>query len=57
MVYPTGGTSGSSTSTTPTEQITPVETVPQPATQYSGVKLGSSSKDERGQYRGGQAGD
>ena len=57
VVYPTGGTSGSSTSTTPTEQTTPVETVPQPATQYSGVKLGSSSKDERGQYRGGQAGD
>ena len=24
-----------------------------PATTYSGVKIGSSSKDERGQYRGG----
>lgn len=57
IVYPTNGTSSSSTSTTPTEQTTPVETVLQPAVQYSGVKLGSSSKDERGQYRGGQAGD
>ena len=28
-----------------------------PATTYTGVKIGSSSKDERGQYRGGQAGD
>lgn len=38
-------------------EIKPVETIPQPAMQYSGVKLGSSSKDEKGQYRGGQAGD
>ena len=38
-------------------EIKPVETIPQPAVQYSGVKLGSSSKDEKGQYRGGQAGD
>ena len=28
-----------------------------PATTYSDVMIGSSSKDERGQYRGGQAGD
>lgn len=28
-----------------------------PAIKYDGVKLGSSSKDERGEYRGGQAGD
>lgn len=38
-------------------EIKPVETIPQPAVKYSGVKLGSSSKDEKGQYRGGQAGD
>lgn len=45
-----------SKASTPSE-IKPVETIPQPAVQYSGVKLGSSSKDEKGQYRGGQAGD
>lgn len=45
-----------SEASTPSE-IKPVETIPQPAVQYSGVKLGSSSKDEKGQYRGGQAGD
>ena len=28
-----------------------------PAVVYKGVKIGSSSKDERGSYRGGQAGD
>ena len=32
-------------------------TTPTPAVKYDGVKIGSSSKDERGQYRGGQAGD
>ena len=45
-----------SEASTPSE-IKPVEIIPQPAVQYSGVKLGSSSKDEKGQYRGGQAGD
>ena len=45
-----------SEASTPSE-IKPVEIIPQPAAQYSGVKLGSSSKDEKGQYRGGQAGD
>lgn len=41
--------------TTPTEQ--PKEEIVKPATSYSGVVLGSSSKDENGLYRGGQAGD
>ena len=45
-----------SEASTPSE-IKPVEIIPKPAVQYSGVKLGSSSKDEKGQYRGGQAGD
>ena len=36
---------------------TPDPTAPTPATTYSGVKVGSSSKDENGQYRGGSAGD
>ena len=30
---------------------------PKPAIQYNDVMLGAASKDERGQYRGGQAGD
>jgi peptidoglycan hydrolase-like protein with peptidoglycan-binding domain len=30
---------------------------PTPRPQYKGVKIGSSSKDENGSYRGGQAGD
>ena len=54
IIYPTSGTS-TTISTTP--EVKPIETIPQPAVQYSGVKLGSSSKDEKGQYRGGQAGD
>ena len=51
-VYPTS--SGEQTSTTPT--TTAPTTVTQ-ATKYSNVVLGSSSKDENGEYRGGQAGD
>ena len=47
----------SASETSAPSEIKPVETIPQPAVQYSGVKLGSSSKDEKGQYRGGQAGD
>ena len=38
---------------TPSQPDTPVT----PATKYTGVVLGSASHDERGQYRGGQAGD
>ena len=37
----------------PKQENTPIT----PATKYTGVKIGSSSKDEYGQYRGGQAGD
>lgn len=39
----------------PTPQESPIQITP--ATKYSTVVLGSSSKDERGEYRGGQAGD
>lgn len=35
----------------------PVVEVEEPAPKYSGVVIGSSSKDENGTYRGGQAGD
>ena len=35
----------------------PVVIVEEPAPKYSGVVIGSSSKDENGTYRGGQAGD
>jgi hypothetical protein len=45
IIYPTSGTS-TTISTTP--EVKPIETTPQPAVQYSGVKLGSSSKDEKG---------
>ena len=51
QVYPKANNSSSSTTQSTTS------TTITPATTYSGVKLGSSSKDERGQYRGGQAGD
>ena len=51
QVYPKANNSSSSTTQSTTS------TIITPATTYSGVKLGSSSKDERGQYRGGQAGD
>ena len=54
IIYPTSGIS-TIISTTPEEESE--EIAPPPAIQYSGVKLGSSSKDERGQYHGGQAGD
>ena len=59
VVYPTS--TNQQTTTTPiqnnttstTNDTTPVVQ----ATKYSTVMIGSSSKDERGQYRGGQAGD
>lgn len=44
-----------------TTPVTPAPSQPDtpatPATKYTGVVLGSASHDERGQYRGGQAGD
>ena len=48
VVYPTNSVSQQTTTTTTTSI---------PVSKYSDVMLGSSSKDERGQYRGGQAGD
>lgn len=48
VVYPT---------TTQTSTVMEQPQIVTPATKYDGVKLGSSSKDERGQYHGGQAGD
>ena len=51
VVYPTDSTPIQ----TPPKEEEPV--VIPPAVTYSGVMLGSSSKDERGEYRGGQAGD
>ena len=48
-IYPQEQTSSEST-------FTPVPTK-KPSRTYTDVMIGSSSKDERGQYRGGQAGD
>ena len=58
VVYPTSTTTTPATPTpTPTTPTIEPEQPITPAVKYDGVKLGSSSKDERGQYRGGQAGD
>jgi len=53
VVYPENEQSDPMPTPTPS---TDEETVT-PATIYTGVKIGSSSKDEYGSYRGGQAGD
>ena len=54
IVYPTDSQpEPEPTPTTPPKE----EETPPPAVIYSGVKIGSSSKDERGQYNSGQAGD
>ena len=54
IVYPS---SGNTTDTASTIVNPNKPTSVTPATQYSGVMLGYAAKDERGQYRGGQAGD
>ena len=41
----------------PVVEEKPVIVVEEPTPKYSGVVIGSSSKDENGTYRGGQAGD
>lgn len=41
----------------PVVEEKPVMVIEEPTPKYSGVVIGSSSKDENGAYRGGQAGD
>lgn len=53
VIYPTGN-STSNTTTKPAETSTVIVV---PATKYNDVMLGSASKDERGQYHAGSAGD
>ena len=57
VVYPTTTQAATTSTTTQTPIIVEQPQTVTPATKYDEVKLGSSSKDERGQYRGGQAGD
>ena len=57
VIYPTSTQTTTASTTTQTSTVVEQPQTVTPATKYDGVKLGSSSKDENGSYRGGQAGD